>query len=183
MTQAFTELRTLEKRIQKKQEKILRYLYRTNDQIDPFGEEPGSKAEIQKELQSIEDLWQRYMDIRKAMRKANEETFITIEGVERSMADWVAWKREVAPKVGRFIQSMVLRVYQGRDEINRENIRRKKDEEVKHIVINVDEKALSDRGENIEKILGALDGQLAVKNATVTLDIPDEMEDESPSTG
>jgi hypothetical protein len=45
-------------------------------------------------------------------------------------------------------------------------------ESLTDIVVNVNEKDLSDQIEALETTLGALDGQLSLKNATVSIALP-----------
>ncbi len=40
------------------------------------------------------------------------------------------------------------------------------------VIVNIDEKALADQAEQLETILGTLDGQLSLKNATVMVSVP-----------
>src|SRR5277367_6394116 len=97
ITEALAELKTIDKRIQKKREFVLGYLLRQEMFKDPLERDGGSVSAIKREMQSIRDLEERKIGIRRAIQQANERTNVTVGKQTRSIADWLVWKREVAP--------------------------------------------------------------------------------------
>lgn len=173
VTEALAEIKTLNKRIEKKREAIGPYLLRRSVVLDPIKEEGGSSEFIRRERQAIEDLERRVVAIRTAIQKSNHVTSITIEGQERTIAEWLTWRKEIAP--GRqthlgFLRTTITKVraeYQKKGGVV-EQAPEARDE---NVIVGLDEIALLKEIEQMENILGQLDGLLSVKNATVMLDV------------
>jgi hypothetical protein len=171
ITEALAEIKTIDKRISSKQEMISTFLFRLDQVRDPHEKDGGSTSVIDKEMQAIKDLEQRKVDIRIAIQKANEETKVSIEGREMSIADWLVWRREVAPNRERFLYTLQASLRQARDAMRRGAFGQVSSGEKTDLVVNIDEKSLADEVEKMKNILGQLDGQLSLKNATVMLNI------------
>jgi len=103
ITEALAEIPTIEKRIEKKEEFILNYLYRQSSVRDPHEKDGGSNVLITREKQAIADLQLRLIKIRSAIQKANSENSITIGAQTKTITDWLTWRREIAPKQQRFL--------------------------------------------------------------------------------
>jgi hypothetical protein len=174
ITEALAELKTVEKRIAKKREFVLSYLLRQEMLKDPLEKDGGSVSALRRELQAIHDLEEWRVAIRRAIRRANDEATITIGKQTRSIADWLAWRREVAPGLTRFLAQMRQRIEHARQEATRrgggmaqlgEPVRSN------DVIVNLNEQELARDIEALEEVLGALDGQLSLKNATLTVDV------------
>lgn len=175
VTEALAELKTIKSRIEKKRAFIKTLLFRSEQMRDPMEKDGGSKAVIKQELQSISDLETRYVDIRCAIQEANSSNKITINKIEKTIAEWIYWRREVSENNSIFL-------YQINDAINRtRNDVLKKGQALvgqgeavtkpTDILVNIDEKELSENIESLTDVLGILDGQLSLKNATIFVDV------------
>lgn len=166
ITEALAELKTIDKRLSAKRDFIRNYMFRLDNLKDPFEKEGGSQDKVQAELQSISDLESRAVSLRRAIQSANEKTILNLHGSEMSIADWLVWRREVAPNQKMFAQELSRRLMQARETINRQQAGTSDTNKVQ-MVVNIDESRLNKDLEKIELILGDLDGQLSLKNATV----------------
>lgn len=173
ITEALAEIPTIEKRIEKKHEFILNYLYRQSSVRDPHEKDGGSAVLITREKQAIQDLQLRLIKIRSLIQKANSENMITIGEQTKSIVDWLTWRREVAPKHQRFLQDQISKINQMRQNAARQgvNVTDKDAGFSSDFVVNVNERELADQIEELENTLGVLDGQLSLKNATIFIDL------------
>lgn len=176
ITEALAEVKTIDKRIEKKQQFLLTYLVRQDVYKDPLEKDGGSFAAIQREMQAVADLRERTVAIRRAVADANARESVTIKEQTRSIADWLTWRREVAPKVQAFLQSLSGRIVAVRKEATGKGLtviaaNVGAASAPQDIVVYVNEQALSQQIEGIEEVLGILDGQLSLKNATVTVNV------------
>jgi len=168
ITEALAEIKTVSKRIQSKREFINSYLFRPDSMKDPLDKDGGSAVVLQREMQAVSDLEQRLVDLRRGIQKANDATDVTLNGVTKTISDWLVWRREIASGRGRFHEGMVSKIHNARQFTGRTFNDQNKQME---IVVNVDEKAIGSELENLKKILGDLDGQLSLKNATVMVEV------------
>lgn len=173
ITEALAEIPTIEKRIDKKREFILNYLYRQAVIRDPLEKDGGSPEIIKRETQAITDLWKRAIAIRAAIQRANLENMITVENDTRTITDWLTWRREVAPKQQQFLANINSKLVQMRAQANKQGVGVKETDSgfSADYIVNINEKSLAEEIEKTETILGILDGQLSLKNATITIDI------------
>lgn len=177
VTESIQEIKTIQARIGKKQEAILEHLIRNDSLKDPLEKSGGQWTMIARERQAIADLWKRQLGLRHAIAQANEATVITINGVTRTMAEWLLWRREIAPVHQQQLITFVGKIRGVRDMNNR-NSRLYSSQELAKAkpedwVVNLDEAALTAEIESLESLLGSLDGQLSLKNATVLVTVPD----------
>lgn len=175
ITEALAEIKTIGKRLDKKRDFIGHYLVRQEGVKDPLEKDGGSTKVIESELQAIQDLETRIISLRRGIQHANDDTTITISGVSRTISEWLTWRRDVAPGRRTFL-TQLRTILQGlRDKARSEGISlvtastTTPETRPTDLVISVDEKKLSDESEQLEEILGTLDGQLSLKNATVTI--------------
>ena len=176
ITEALAEIPTIEKRIAKKQEFIQNYLYRQEAVRDPNESDGGSVALIAQARQSIEDLSNRLISIRTQIQVANWNNSITIDGQTRTIVEWLTWRREVAPKRQEFLRTMSESIQSMRRKAQQQGLSvvdQATNAVTLNYLVNVNEKALSDDIEQMETTLGTLDGQLSLKNATITIDLAD----------
>lgn len=184
ITEALAEYTTIQKRIAKKEETVIRFLFRQEKLKDPLGsEENGTAGYLKREMQSIDDLRERLILIRREINKKNLETNIEIKGRTRSMADWITWKDKIVKAHGQgyighgqFLANIQATIDSIRKQAQQKNVRvvasSDQAEVPDDVIINIDQIKLTKDREEIEEILGILDGQLSLKNATVTIDLP-----------
>lgn len=173
ITEALAELKTIDKRIEKKGKFILAYVYRQEMLKDPHEKDGGSAEVIKREQQAIHDLLERKVTIRRAIQEANSTNFVTIGDEKRTIADWLVWRREVAPLQEVILNQLSGRIDTARQEAQRKGVSLVNNEAQKptDIIVNVNEKELARQIEHLAEILGALDGQLSLKNATLLVDV------------
>ncbi len=173
ITEALAELKTLDKRISSKKKFVTDYLFRQENTKDPLEKEGGAPAAIASELQAIGDLEKRVVELRRGIQKANEQSTITLEGETKSIADWLVWRREVAPSREAFLVKLSNNLNMVRDTARKHGSQvyglGTTAEKPTDIIVNLDEKSLAQDIEKHQNILGQLDGQLSLKNATVTI--------------
>jgi hypothetical protein len=173
ITEALAEIPTIEKRIEKKKIFILNYLYRQSSVRDPHEKEGGSISLIAREMQAIADLEERLITIRAAIQKANSENSIKIGDQTKTIVDWLTWRREIAPKKQVFLQDLTQKINQIRQQAIKQGVGvTDKDTGFStDFVVNINERLIAEKIEELETILGRLDGQLSLKNATIILDL------------
>lgn len=172
ITEALAELKTIDKRILSKRSFIESYLYRIDSLRDPHEKDGGSAQLITNELQAVRDLEDRAIGLRSGIQTANETNKITLEGDERTISDWLVWRREVAPRRERFLSSLASKLFTARDTMKRGGVNwgnNTPSEKPADLIVNINEQELNKEREKISKILGDLDGQLSLKNATVMI--------------
>jgi hypothetical protein len=176
VTEGLAELTTIEKRIEKKRQFVLSYLTRPENLKDPLAREGNSsQAEIKSARQAIQDLEQRRINIRLAIQDANHNTPVTVNGQTKTLAEWLVWRKEVAEGQQAFVGNLLRQIATQRVAATRNggqaiapNAEQGKPGD---IVVNVDELELSKLAEEIGITLDSLDGQLSLKNATVTIEV------------
>ena len=173
ITEALAEIKTVEKRIQKKREAILPFVFRQEMLRDPHEKDGGSAVVVQQELQAVGDLQERVIAIRRAIQEANSTTDITVGGETRSISDWLVWRREVAPQRQQLYVDIRNAINNMRAQAQQKGLQVVASESGNQsdIVVNVNEKKLAAQIEALEEVLGTLDGQLSLKNATVTIEL------------
>ena len=183
ITEALAEIKTIGKRKQAKQEHISQHIARMERVRDPLASDGGSAAVIARELQAIRDLDQRIVRIRRNIQAANAATTITLSGEARSITDWLTWRREVAPGRQALLQALRNQIAGARKEAQQKGWTVGAavasatvvtgEASVPDVVVNVDEAQLAKDIETLAEQLGALDGQLSLKNATTSVEIGD----------
>lgn len=174
ITEALAEIKTIDKRIQKKREFINAYLYRQDALKDPLERDGGSHGAILREAQSIHDLAERKVAIRREIANANAETKVACNGTERSISDWLVWRREVAPGIRQFYSGLRSQIDKIRTEAARAGyvtVAAGAEARPGDVVINIDEMKLAEDAEQLEETLGQLDGLLSLKNATTFIEL------------
>jgi hypothetical protein len=173
ITEALAELKTIQKRIEKKRDFIGQYLARSAAMRDPLEKDGGSFETIRKEKQSIGDLQKRFVDIRCAINKVNLETKLTLKGRTLSIAEWIIWRRNVAPteqsytgELVRTIESVRRKTMERGGKLNPEEDYKKED-----VVISLNETELHEYAEGLEELLGTLDGKFSLINATTFIKV------------
>ncbi|MFO0927505.1 MAG: hypothetical protein U0736_10765 [Gemmataceae bacterium] len=174
ITEALAELKTLEKRLAKKREFVLTYLLRQEMFKDPLEKDGGSVSAIRRELQAIGDLEERRITLRRAIQRANEANNVTVGKSTRPIADWLVWRREVAPAHAMFLAGIRQKIETARQEAARKGAGVSSTVETakpNDVIVNLNEQELARQIEELEETLGKLDGQLSLKNATLLIDV------------
>lgn len=173
ITEALADLKTIGKRLEAKRAFIQGCLMRQDALRDPHEAAGGSRVVIARERQAIFDLETRSISIRRAIMRANDATTIKVGAYERTIHDWLVWRREVAPGQKAFLHAMATKIRMARDEMQKKGLQFATGAENKptDVIVNVTETELAAEIEQIEEILGTLDGQLSLKNATITIDV------------
>lgn len=177
ITEALAETKTIAKRITKKREAIAQYLARQEKVKDPLAADGGSVQFIQREEQAVRDLEERLISIRRAILLANTETMLSVNGDSRSIQDWLTWRREVAPQQQVYLKGVQQGIAKVRVECQQKGLALVSatasvgDAQPNDVWVNISEKDLSERIEKLEEVLGTLDGQLSLKNATTTINL------------
>ena len=177
ITEALAEIKTVQKRLAKKRDFVVDYLSRKDSLRDPLEKDGGSPKAIAETRQSINDLEVRVVTLRRAIQEANENTDVTINGVTRSVADWLVWRRDVAPEQGRFLSTMRGALSRVRNQAAREGLSvfsataSASPDKPDDYVVNISEQELAQDIEHLEDTLGQLDGQLSLKNATTIIEV------------
>ena len=177
ITEALAELKTIDRRLVKKREHILGVCVRQEAFKDPLLADGGSAKFIAEERQSIADLESRRVAIRVAINRVNLETNIALATVTMNVAEWLVWRREVANGIAEFHKALRGKIEQARKEAQARGYAVVADPAAAKVptdlIVNVDEAKLLAEIEKMEDILGSLDGQLSLKNATVMVEVPD----------
>ena len=175
ITEGLAEIKTIGKRLEKKRQFFSGYLFRQEMVKDPLEKDGGSVTALKRERQSIADLEDRIVAIRRAIQKANTDTQINLSGVSKSIADWLVWRREVSPGHQKFLGDLRARINQVRQETHKKGLgmvtTSESAQKPDDVVVNVSEQELASEIEGLEETLGALDGQLSLKNATVLIEV------------
>lgn len=175
VTEALAEIKTIGKRIEKKRQFVQQYLYRQQIVRDPLENQGGSPKSVAAELQGVRDLEERIVALRRGIARVNATYSLTITGTERTIGDWLTWRREVAPKRQAALATLRSQLISIRQQqtakggtVSGESLANPSPGDV---IVNVDERALSTEAEQIEEVLGTLDGLLSLKNATITFEV------------
>jgi hypothetical protein len=173
ITEALAEIKTVQKRIEKKREFIGGFLARQDGIKDPLEKDGGSFQAITRERQAIGDLENRIVTLRRGIQAVNESTTVTINGISRSIADWLVWRRDVAPGHQQFLGKLRASLNSVREQARKQGAALITTGSVADkptdIVVNINEQDLAAEIEKLEDTLGQLDGQLSLKNATVPI--------------
>jgi len=172
ITEALAEIKTIGKRLKKKASFVNEHLYRQEKFSDPFIKEGGQAGEIKRERQAMDDLNDRALKLRIAINRANESNRITINGVDRSISEWIVWRRDIAPRVQANLTGMQNSIRKIRQEaINKgAPVSDKETENPENVIININERDLVCEVEDMVETLGQLDGMLSMTNATTSID-------------
>lgn len=174
ITEALAELKTIDKRVEAKRGFIAQYLMRQEALKDPLEKDGGSFKAIQEAMQSMHDLGERKIAIRRAIAQANQTEMILVQGKNRTIGDWLVWRRDVAPLTKQFLNTMSTAIERQRQDLLRKGMGLTSEAtgaKPTDVIVHINEKDLSEDIENVEQVLGTLDGLLSLKNATVTIEV------------
>jgi hypothetical protein len=92
----------------------------------------------------------------------NEATQLTIEGSTKSVADWLVWKREVAPNITKELTLLLAGVQLAR----RGAPQKTTVDQPEPIISHLNERVVMEALTAVQNILSVLDAELSVLNAT-----------------
>lgn len=173
ITEALAEIKTIKKRMAKKQVFVHDHLFLQGHLKDPLEKEGGSPKAVAEARQAIHDLETRIVLLRTGIASANQDTIVEIEGKTLTIAAWLIWKRDVAPGREAFLEQMRHEVSSLRKQTKKTGITvvDAPATDNTEVSIYISEKDLADQIERHEKIMGELDGKLSLVNATVQLEV------------
>lgn len=175
ITEGLAEIKTINKRIEKKRQSVMDYLVRQDLVKDPLEAQGGSRKFVTEERQAIGDLLRRIIQIRAAIQRANATTMISVVGEEKSIADWLVWRRECSTGHKSFLDRLRSTFVQARTAAQQKGVAVRTTDQTEgkptDILVNLDEAALVAETERLEEVLGTLDGILSLKNATVMIEV------------
>lgn len=175
ITEGLAEIKTINKRLETKRQFVAQHLMRQAQFKDPLEKESGSPAVLEQEIQAIRDLEESIVAIRLAIQTSNRSTNLKIGKTTHSVAAWLTWRKEIAPQQKAFYGGLVSAIETTRARAAQANSRMvssEKEAEPKDVIVHIPEKKLSEIRESLETILGTLDGQLSLLNATTVISIP-----------
>jgi hypothetical protein len=176
LSEALAEVETIGRRLDKKQQLVFAYLLREQQYRDPLRPEGGSPAALAGEWEGIRALHERKVLLRRLIQQAYERTPVTFRDQTRSLADWLAWRRDVAARQAGFLKALGTHITRARRRAARLHQARATGSAADRpadVIVHLNEQELAQQAETLEELLGYLVGQLALKNATVTIDLPD----------
>lgn len=175
ITESLAEIKTIGKRLESKREFVMTYLLRQDAMKDPLSKDGGSVQALDREMQAMRDLEERVVRIRIGINESNLRTKVRIGRVERSVAEWLVWRREVAPLLKARLHSIAQRIEQGRAEAQRKGVAvispGTEASKGSDLIVNYDEALLAKQREELEETLATLDGRLSLLNATTTIEV------------
>lgn len=180
ITEALQEIKTINARLEKKRAAIGSYIARDARVRDPFEKDGGSEKYIASERQAIGDLEDRIVSIRSAIQRSNLASTVTVNGKNRTVSDWLTWRREVAQGQKQFLNSIIGALANVRNDVQKKGgtmvaaamaVNTAHTSDPPQVAVNIDEMALMKEREMIEQILGDLDGKLSLFNAVTVIEV------------
>lgn len=182
ITEALQEIKTIGKRLEKKRASVGQYLARDVRSRDPLEKDGGSAKFITEERQAIGDLEGRVIGIRTAIQRSNLSASLTVGSQARTVAEWLTWRREISAAQVNFLRTMVAGLANIRAQITQKGGKMIAASAIAvneafdpagppEVLVNVDERQLIADQEEMETMLGDLDGKLSLFNATTTIEI------------
>lgn len=175
ITEALAEIKTIGKRIEKKRSFVTSYLTSQEGIKDPLSKMGGSIEAIKQERQAIADLETRIVGLRTRIQQSNLYSQMKVNAVEKSVAEWLTWRKEVAQSSKKFLDDLRITILTTRKQAQKlGNVVVAPGAAASNptdVIINVDEGELAKESEVIEEILGTLDGQLSLHNATTHISV------------
>lgn len=174
LTEALAELKLIKSKIDKKKTFIMSNLGRQEGAKDQLEKSGGTPEVLKSEMQAVNDLMERLVRIRSSIASANTATSVEILGVKRTIADWLVWRRDVAPLIKDFERSVTSGISQLKNSAKSQGFRvvgnQGEAAVPTDVIICLDEKVLSEKSEHIQEVLDTLDGKLSLHNATVQVE-------------
>ncbi len=174
VTEALSEVNLIKKKIEANDNLILGNLLRPTHAKDIYEKDGGSEKFNATVFQSTRDLNTKLIKIRSAISTANLTHSIAIGKEIKTIHDWLIWKREVFQKYHQVVNQAQARA-KTQLESYTNSPKVYKDEEDRQQLVqwvsNVDISALQKEAQELSDMYNKLDGQLSLKNATITVEI------------
>jgi hypothetical protein len=119
-------------------------------------------------------LYNRLIKIRGAIATANLNNTITIDNTKMTIQDWLVWKREVADKQHRLFNKVHTSTKSLMDTAAAQPKAYKDADgnpKFSNLLANLDYGKYLKSDEHVVSMLEQLDGQLSLKNATITIEV------------
>jgi hypothetical protein len=172
LTEALGKIKTIDARIEKKKQTVMEHLLRPAALVDPLAASGGQELLVQGELQAIKDLLEYKLALKTAINQANQVEYLTImagpETITMSIAEWLMWKRYIAPIRIDLLNNLLRKISNQRDEFVR---RMAAQPGQQSLIVNVDEAKLAQQLELVVQVFGEMDGQLSLRNSTAFCDV------------
>ena len=168
ITEALSELHVIDKRLETKRQFVAMNCMLDSRVKDPLGD---TKAEVAAAHQSIEDLEERRVIIRIKIAEANAATEVNVDGMTKSIAEWLHWKREIGPARLEWLKRIKANMDRAHKELLTQLTRELPEGAPKPGLDNmVDPGWLTKSIDKLETRTQRLDGQLSLKNATTFIE-------------
>ena len=175
ITEALAEVKTLSKRVAAKRDFIKQYLVRQDQFKDPLEKSGGSVKALIEARQSVNDLYKRVVAIRTAIQAANLTNKVKVGDATMTVAEWLTWKKDVAPSSLQFLKEISKNILTVRQQAQAKGVAvvgaGATQLNPTDVIVNVDETELAQLIEVTETTLGTLDGRLSLFNATTTIEV------------
>jgi len=177
ISEALAELKILGDRLAMNAKFVLDHVARDERQRDPFEREQSTAAaQIAQRMDSSRDLRARAVALRRAIALKNFEVRVEIEGVTRSVGEWLIWRREIAKGYGAELAALVGHIERLQSTVAQQNLRMRTDNtgssgEPVRLALMLGLAELQTLREQHQSTLGVLDGRLRVVNATTTIEV------------
>jgi uncharacterized protein YjaZ len=160
--EALKELKLVEKKMAANIEDIQKYSSGINIEKSVFGTETEHKREVAGLIQSNLDLAQRYADLKMHIENTNLVTYITIDGLAHSIAQWLIIKR----KLGQYYVATYNAL---NDSVGRNKLKlasRSDDSERIEVVRYYEERDVNEQRRRWRDLIHNIEAQLEIVNAT-----------------
>lgn len=174
ITEALSEINLVKKKLEASKVEITGNVARAKHLDDPYASAGGSSTYNARKLHSIYDLQTRLVSLRSAIARANLDNKITVGSREMSIHDWLTWKREVSAFEDGLLRGISEKVKTHLNHtaknpsVYKDNLDNTKLVEWELLV---DQVAITKFQETLMETQEKLDGQLSLKNATITVEI------------
>lgn len=143
--------------------RLQHYLVRDDRLQDPLLKaDTTSEAFVAQQRQSISDLCQLAINIRRAIAQQNRDIRVTFGKLSMSIEDALCWRREIAPLQKALLNSLLVKARESRTPIRSSQSAT----DLIKWVVSFDEKQAMDELEQLTTALAELDMQLSIVNAT-----------------
>jgi len=171
ITEGLAEIKTINARLVKKRQSVIEHLARFSHIMDPFLQNDGNQRDfVSRERQAIKDLEERILTIRSAIQVKNQTTPLKIGNTNRSLQEWLNWRRDISANQSILLQQMNNKIQTARSQLKSgQSISEEAVNKPNVLIVNINEQSLISEIEEMEEILGTLDGKLSLLNATLKI--------------
>lgn len=167
ITEALAEMKTINKRIDNKANFVTANLWRPSIITDALAADGGAEKRVGEEMQAIGDLFLRLERIRVRIQEANQKNLLTVQGQSKSVAAWLAWRKECAPKLKTLFGNLTRHMAEG----NKQARTPAAGQQPWNVVEHYSTSKIQAATEFVDNVLGELDGKLSLFNATCTINV------------